>query len=522
MSLSLNLFLCIDLILTLKEPFYPAKRRTKWYIFFSVFIAVLISFLGSRRLDGACGNTGDLGENDLALSSTFLAIALSVYIMTALFSIIFAARMLSRPGVSSEIKGMYFRKHVLYVIVFIIVWSFTLATAYYNLYHSGETTSPNSVRYYERETGRFEPGPVSQTNSIRRTTVEKVSFIASILTGFFMALIRLMEPYFMFLLRKTWKGWFGIVLDEKELSKEGKITDTVAAFLNSSLNIELVHVILKVITEYCTRTSVGDDWRKNVVQKSYFKEKATHKIREIEIKDPDKWAIDKAAMERDFPGENTAPKGGEEDVTIINEEIEVLEHAPKIFSFIRSMDNINQEMIENSLAPELNRDQAFSAGESQGKSGSFFFFCHDKNFIIKTMNEDELKAFNRLFERYFRHLSEHPNSLLARIYGVFTVKIEKLKPVHLILMGNSMHIDDTKTIEHVFDLKGSIANREVQGKNLKNTSTLKDLNLLKLCQEKNLLKFSKEDRKAIMDIMAQDVDLLAEANIMDYSLLFCI
>ena len=121
-----------------------------------------------------------------------------------------------------------------------------------------------------------------------------------------------------------------------------------------------------------------------------------------------------------------------------------------------------------------------------------------------------------------RHLSEHPNSLLARIYGVFTVKIEKLKPVHLILMGNSMHIDDTKTIEHVFDLKGSIANREVQGKNLKNTSTLKDLNLLKLCQEKNLLKFSKEDRKAIMDIMAQDVDLLAEANIMDYSLLFCI
>ena len=341
MSLSLNLFLCIDLILTLKEPFYPAKRRTKWYIFFSVFIAVLISFLGSRRLDGACGNTGDYENNDLALSSTFLAIALSVYIMTALFSIIFAARMLSRPGVSSEIKGMYFRKHVLYVIVFIIVWSFTLATAYYNLYHSGDTKSPQSVRYYEREPGQFEPGPVSQTNSIRRTTVEKVSFIASILTGFFMALIRLMEPYFMFLLRKTWKGWFGIVLDEKELSKEGKITDTVAAFLNSSLNIELVHVILKVITEYCTRTSIGEDWRKNVVQKSYFKEKATHKIREIEIKDPDKWAIDKAAMERDFPGENSAPKGGEEDVTIINEEIEVLEHAPKIFSFIRSMDNIN-------------------------------------------------------------------------------------------------------------------------------------------------------------------------------------
>jgi len=74
-------------------------------------------------------------------------------------------------------------------------------------------------------------------------------------------------------------------------------------------------------------------------------------------------------------------------------------------------------------------------------------------------------------------------SLLARIYGIYTIKMEEIEPVHIILMGNSKKSND-KMIEHVFDLKGSFINREVKGKNLKNTATLKDLNLLENCKEK--------------------------------------
>ena len=61
--------------------------------------------------------------------------------------------------------------------------------------------------------------------------------------------------------------------------------------------------------------------------------------------------------------------------------------------------------------------------------------------------------------------------------------MEETEPVHLILMGNTKKSND-KLIEHVFDLKGSFINREEQGKHLKNTATLKDLNLLNLCKEK--------------------------------------
>jgi 1-phosphatidylinositol-4-phosphate 5-kinase len=80
----------------------------------------------------------------------------------------------------------------------------------------------------------------------------------------------------------------------------------------------------------------------------------------------------------------------------------------------------------------------FKAGEGQGKSGSFFFFSHDKQFLIKTMTDSELETFNAMFKSFYTHLIQNPDSLLARIYGIFTVKMEDIAPVHLILMGNTV------------------------------------------------------------------------------------
>ncbi len=62
-------------------------------------------------------------------------------------------------------------------------------------------------------------------------------------------------------------------------------------------------------------------------------------------------------------------------------------------------------MMHDSLAPEYNRDQAFKAGEGSGKSGSFFFFSHDNKFIIKTMNDEELRTFKKIFKEYFKRVT---------------------------------------------------------------------------------------------------------------------
>jgi len=82
----------------------------------------------------------------------------------------------------------------------------------------------------------------------------------------------------------------------------------------------------------------------------------------------------------------------------------------------------------------------FKAGESQGKSGSFFFFSHDKQFLIKTMTDSELETFQQFFKAFYHHLMNNPGSLIARIYGIFTVKMEDIAPVHLILMGNTVQV----------------------------------------------------------------------------------
>ena len=68
------------------------------------------------------------------------------------------------------------------------------------------------------------------------------------------------------------------------------------------------------------------------------------------------------------------------------------------------------------------------------------------------------------------------------------------------LMGNTMHFHNPDLIEHIFDLKGSLVNREVKGE-VKNTSTLKDINLLHIMRRRDLLRFPKADRDRIVNAL---------------------
>ena len=86
------------------------------------------------------------------------------------------------------------------------------------------------------------------------------------------------------------------------------------------------------------------------------------------------------------------------------------------------LDNISCEDMINSLSLEENRNMVFKAGEGAGKSGSFFFFSHDNRFLIKTLQGGEKKLFLGMLDDYIKHIEETENkSLLARIYGVFTI-----------------------------------------------------------------------------------------------------
>jgi 1-phosphatidylinositol-4-phosphate 5-kinase len=107
------------------------------------------------------------------------------------------------------------------------------------------------------------------------------------------------------------------------------------------------------------------------------------------------------------------------------------------------------------------------------------------------MNDNELKLFRLALPDYVLHLAKNHGSLIARIYGVYTVTMEDLVPVHLLLMANSAQVKGS--VEYCFDLKGSLINREVKKSEIKKGGTLKDVNLLKVTKEEQILNFRVKD-----------------------------
>lgn len=86
---------------------------------------------------------------------------------------------------------------------------------------------------------------------------------------------------------------------------------------------------------------------------------------------------------------------------------------------------------------EENKKAIQKSGEGMGKSGSFFFFSHDKKLLIKTMTTGDFKAFMKLFKDYFYHINNYQDSLLARIYGIYQITMGNQRPVYLVMMGNT-------------------------------------------------------------------------------------
>ena len=197
-----------------------------------------------------------------------------------------------------------------------------------------------------------------------------------------------------------------------------------------------------------------------------------------------------------------------------------------MFRHLRALDGYeSKEDLYDSLSPcdPENIKRIQKAGEGMGKSGSFFFFSHDDELLIKTMTLDDFNAFMKLFKNYFHYINIYPDSMIARIYGIYSVTLEGQDPVYLILMGNTKKIPD-HCVRRIYDLKGSLVQREVKGKesSFKNTACLKDINILNLQDQEVILKFDKETQIKVMKQMSSDVRLLNRFGLMDYSLLFVI
>lgn len=99
------------------------------------------------------------------------------------------------------------------------------------------------------------------------------------------------------------------------------------------------------------------------------------------------------------------------------------------------LDGITQKDIMKSLKINDNIKNVFRAGEGVGQSGSFFFFSKDNKLLIKTMRGTEKKVLINMLDDLIEHFTKTNNdSLLARIYGLYTIKTNVFKSVDVIVM----------------------------------------------------------------------------------------
>ena len=107
-------------------------------------------------------------------------------------------------------------------------------------------------------------------------------------------MIRLVEPFFFRILWRKLKSTFGCCKrgnDDKEAEEE---IAPLFAFLTSSLNVELVYIILKGITQF-SYINKGPDFMsekksKNITLVNSAAEDATIILKKIKIKNVDQWS----------------------------------------------------------------------------------------------------------------------------------------------------------------------------------------------------------------------------------------
>jgi uncharacterized membrane protein len=234
-SLSLNFFLCLDLILTLRSPFNPHDRRMKYYKVCSVVMSVLCCLF---TMDKYAGNNGKVTV--VMYKNAASCLIVTAYMLFAIFSCAYSYRMTTRPGMSSEIRKDFISRHILYVLVYICVWLPYLGLSYYTLYvcqllaSKPDNISSEQLVIYAEEIKKW----WGYVNS------------ATVFTGLLMGMIRIQEP-------AMWNVVTSYLLcDLKALKTD--VQPTQLTFLMSSLNIELVHIILTAVSSRTVGTPKHD------------------------------------------------------------------------------------------------------------------------------------------------------------------------------------------------------------------------------------------------------------------------
>ncbi len=123
------------------------------------------------------------------------------------------------------------------------------------------------------------------------------------------------------------------------------------------------------------------------------------------------------------------------------------DYAPQIFRAIRELSEV--DALEYQLC--ICGDFKFLEFISNSKSGQFFFYSHDRRYMIKTISDAECVFLRSILWEYYQHLKAYPNTLITRFFGMHRVKPYKKPEYHFLIMSSVFYTN--KFIFKTFDLK---------------------------------------------------------------------
>ena len=205
-------------------------------------------------------------------------------------------------------------------------------------------------------------------------------------------------------------------------------------------------------------------------------------------------------------------------------------------------------------------------GLKGGASGAFLFPTSDGSLVVKTLrctwHTDEVATLVRAAAAFAEHFERHPGSLIARVYGVYSMRLCDLRlepqisrgapaPLHascrdrysrtffFVLLSNICVASRGRAALMKYDLKGSWVNRAVYPAKHPDATTLKDMDLVEEglvveaptdgghapppgSHEALPIRIGGSRYDLLMQQLQHDTRLLLRLGIMDYSLLLAV
>jgi len=106
----------------MKNPFYPAERRMKFYLVGALLSALTIPMLTLEKGLFTEKPILEMQRKLLQLRAFFGVLIMSIFVFVAISSSVMAIRLTTRPGISSELRKSFAIKQAIYLSIYTLSW----------------------------------------------------------------------------------------------------------------------------------------------------------------------------------------------------------------------------------------------------------------------------------------------------------------------------------------------------------------------------------------------------------------